>query len=757
VTYGTHLFIRCRPGASGYTYLNGIQIKAAASGGQFPEIVSQPTNRTVVVGSDVSFSVSVIGSAPLSYQWRHNGTNLLGETSASLQLLNVPLNAAGSYSVIVSNGLGAIISSNAVLTVTPVAPPALLPLLNLDFANWDRVKTGFAATGLRTNDFWNGLTFQTEAVAAFAALKRSDGQTTDVGLTVENGGVHSILMHPDLMYQSFCYPSNIGVTVTVTVTNLPNGVYDLYLYGHGDGNLANTHFQVFAGNEDLGNRLTTTNSGWDSINWVEGSQYVVYRGVQVNAGTPLFVMCHPGFGGFTYLNGIQIKAATPEILSQPASRNVAVGQNASFNVVATGSGLLHYQWKHEGTNLVGNTSTELQLANVQLNAAGKYSVTVSNAYGVALSSNAVLTVNGEPPEILVIASNRTVLSGTTQVFWTLAGGTAPLLYQWRHEGTNLVGQTQYALMIENVQPIHSGRYSVVVSNDFGSDVSDEVTMIVNSGVPPQVLLHPTNRTVTAGAPTAFLVSATGTPQLRYQWRHEGTNLVGRTTGTLILQNVQSINAGNYSVVISNDYGSAISSNALLTVNPVVPTNNPAPATLLNVNFATYDVVKTGFSATGLLANDFWNGLSFPFNNSAGFSQLKASDGTVTGTGLTVQNGGGHTGLNHPDAMYRSCLYAQNFGMITTTITNVANGQYDLYLYGHAGANNANTRFQVLMGANDFGSKSTTTNSNWNSANWTEGVQYVVYRGLNLTTNSALVVRCHPGASGYTYFKACGVL
>ena len=55
--------------------------------------------------------------APLSFQWHFNGTNLQGAVDAALTLTNVQLAQAGTYTVLVTNAFGSVLSSNAVLTV----------------------------------------------------------------------------------------------------------------------------------------------------------------------------------------------------------------------------------------------------------------------------------------------------------------------------------------------------------------------------------------------------------------------------------------------------------------------------------------------------------------------------------------------------------------------------------------------------------------------------------------------------------------
>lgn len=270
-------------------------------------------------------------------------------------------------------------------------------------------------------------------------------------------------------------------------------------------------------------------------------------------------------------------------------------------------------------------------------------------------------------------------------------------------------------------------------------------------VPPYIISQPTNQTVSAGTTVTLAVLAGGTPPLRYQWSFNGSTVAEATNASLIFTNVGANRTGVYVVTVTNLQGSILSSNAGLTVNAVTP------GTLLNVNFAA-NQVKTGFAATGLTGSDFWNGLWFPFQPSAGLGGLQRADGTATGAGLTVQNGAGHTGFSHPDLMYQSCCYAQDYGVITLTVTNLPAGRYDFYLYGHAGADTANTVFQLLVGGNDFGNKSTATNSSWSLTNWVEGAQYVVYRGVTVTNGGApVIVKCHPGVSGYTYLNGLQIM
>jgi Bacterial Ig domain len=105
-----------------------------------------------------------------------------------------------------------------------------------------------------------------------------------------------------------------------------------------------------------------------------------------------------------------------------------------------------------------------------------------------------------------------------------------------------------------------------------SDASFDLQLVGSVNHPPALLTHPGNVLVQAGASTTFSASATGTPPLTYQWRFEGAPIVGATNSTHAIAAVNAGMAGSYSAVVSNPYGVALSSSAVLAVNhpPVTP-------------------------------------------------------------------------------------------------------------------------------------------------------------------------------------------
>ena len=91
--------------------------------------------------------------------------------------------------------------------------------------------------------------------------------------------------------------------------------------------------------------------------------------------------------------------------------------------------------------------------------------------------------------------------------------------------------------------------------------------------PATITADPANRTVAVGQPATFSVSASGTPPLRYQWQRNGINISGATAASYTLGSAASgDNGARFRCVVSNDFGSDTSSEAILTV-----TSNGLPA------------------------------------------------------------------------------------------------------------------------------------------------------------------------------------
>jgi GH25 family lysozyme M1 (1,4-beta-N-acetylmuramidase) len=364
----------------------------------------------------------------------------------------------------------------------------------------------------------------------------------------------------------------------------------------------------------------------------------------------------------------------PVFTTQPAANTtVTLGSNVTFTAAASGYPAPTYQWKFNTTNINGANSTSLTITNAQTNNAGVYSVVASNVAGVVTSSNATLTVY-IPLTITTQPTNLTVLKGSTAAFSVAAMGTPPPGYQWQFNDVSIPGASSNVLTIPNVQSNKQGNYSVSVTNSTGSIISSNATLTVVTA--PAITAQPTNRTVIEGNSTTFTVTATGTPTLTYQWLLGGSNIDGATGSSYSIGSVQAGQGGNYQVLVTNNYGAATSSNALLTVlSPPMITGQPHSVTVPAGSNATFTVTATG---TGLTYQWLFNSGAIGGANGTSYTVVGAQTNNAGNYSVLVTNT--VASVTSSNAVLTVSAQAPQFVSVTVT-----NGVVQMVLSGQTGA------------------------------------------------------------------------
>lgn len=158
---------------------------------------------------------------------------------------------------------------------------------------------------------------------------------------------------------------------------------------------------------------------------------------------------------------------------QPTAQTVADGTTVTFSADAGCGGMLRFQWLKDAVPLLdggvvtGVTNTTLTLTGVTAGDAGSYTVWVGNATGTVTGSPVTLTVITRP-FIKTPPAEQTSPLGSNVTFTVVAGGDAPLFYQWSLNGMVLPGQTESSLTLSNVTRAANGVYSVQVTNSVGN-------------------------------------------------------------------------------------------------------------------------------------------------------------------------------------------------------------------------------------------------------------------------------------------------
>ncbi|MEP7372781.1 MAG: PQQ-dependent sugar dehydrogenase [Chitinophagaceae bacterium] len=572
---------------------NSAVYKITYTGSSGPVITNQPQSLTVAQGNTATFNVTATGGAPLTYQWRKNGTNISGATNASYTISSTTATNAGTYSVVVNNSSGTATSNDATLTVTsPNKPPVATittPAAGATYAGGSVISFNGTATDPENGNL--AASSYSWYVLFHHDTHTHPGPTATTGatngsFTIPNTGETA----PNVFYRLYlvvtdqqgakdtAYTDILPRTSTITLNTVPQGL-NITLDGQPFATpLTVTSVEGVLRAIGTVSPQTINGTAHNFISWSQGGSQTQTIATPVNDAT------------------YTANFASPVVItSQPQNIIVSQGNTATLNVTATGTAPMTYQWRKNGADVTGATGSAYTISSVTTASAGTYSVVVTNAAGNVTSTNATLTVTTSPV-ITNQPQNITTTAGNAATFSVTASGTEPLSYQWTKDGSDINGATSAAYSIASVTVASAGIYSVVVSNSNGRVTSNNATLTVTSL--PVITTQPQSITVVPGNNATFGVTASGTAPLAYQWQKDGATINGATGSTYTITSATVSDAGNYSVVVSNANGNITSTDAVLNVT-VSPNRPPSAAITTPVAGTTYaggDIIK--FSGSG---------------------------------------------------------------------------------------------------------------------------------------------------------------
>ena len=174
-----------------------------------------------------------------------------------------------------------------------------------------------------------------------------------------------------------------------------------------------------------------------------------------------------GYGKSDALNTLIDVPSAPTIVTHPQDEQVCENQSVTLSVTTTGAAPLSYQWRKNGEDLPGETSSSLTIDPVSAADAGSYDVVVTNDCGQLTSDPATLTVFANPTPTITADPSETVCEGTTI---TLDAGAGYSGYYWSPGG-----QTT-----RTIQVTASGTYDVTVTDANGCEGWDDIVITVNA-------------------------------------------------------------------------------------------------------------------------------------------------------------------------------------------------------------------------------------------------------------------------------------
>ena len=578
--------------------IQGIYLAGSAGKCAALTITVQPTNETVLVGGANTFTVSGFSSSPIHYQWLFDSKAISGATNSILAITNAQTTNAGTYSVIVANDSGRVISSNAVLTViTPVAitsPPTNAVATLGSPATFDVTASG--STPIFYQWALNGTNIATATNSTYAISSVGFG---DIGL-------YTVVVR------------NIGSAATSAPVML---AFNPQITVNGQ---LGTNF-VFTNTPSAQVKIGTIFSNATIFYTLDGSEpdatSMLYFG-PVTISQSSVVRAIAFDQDFNSAESLAVNITFEQSCSPPPSGLMGwwPGEGNALDVTGTNSGTLlngaGYAPGRVGqafsfTNTLQAVdigyATNIQLQDFTIEGWIKR----SSASVVTLDQNSahdggILSYGGGGYGFLLYHDNHLLLSkiytsGVTSAatitdtdFHHVAVTKTTSLVTFYIDGTN-AGAANYNPGFSFSTHANIGAVGDFQEESFYGLIDDiavynralsatEIQGINGAGsfgkcLGLAILKGPTNETGFFGGTNTFCVGAVGSPPLTYQWLFNNSIIDDATNSTLTITNAQATNEGSYSVIVYG--GSGQTNSAVVTLDLVTaavitagPTNFP---------------------------------------------------------------------------------------------------------------------------------------------------------------------------------------
>lgn len=576
--------------------------------GVAPQLVSNPVSVTVGAGSSATFTVAALGSPTLTYQWRKDGTNLTGATFPTLTIAGAQQDNAGSYDVVISNGVPpAVTSAAATLTVNPAVPVITQQPSNRTVTAGTTVTFTVAASGTAP------LTYRWRKGGADLADGGNISGSGTASLTVTSptltdGGTFDVVVTNSLGFAT-------STAATLTINPAPTGTTLTWNFATADpaGLISGLTGGTMTSNNNNGTvtaiSTTSASSGYTGSSGTSNIGAAARTGAlnQAAGGSAYFEFTLTPASG-KQLSVSSLSFGTRSTSTAPQAYSFFSSVDNYTTAIATGTITNNSSWSLKTntiTGLVGATGTAVTFRLYGHNGSGSPGANTINwrvddvtlAVGVADApptppalttrspANGATSVAATTPITLTFNQPVTVSDSWFTVSSAFAGPLSatvtggPTAYTLTTPSSFTPGDTiTVTTLASKIRDQATGLLAPVADETFS------FTILVPQA--PAITTQPVAVTTAAGESATFSVAASGTAPFSYQWRKDGTAISGNPsalTAQLTLTNVQAAAAGSYDVVVTNGVGSGATSSAVaLQVQAAAPTITTQPTSRVGV-------------------------------------------------------------------------------------------------------------------------------------------------------------------------------
>lgn len=628
---------------------------------------------------EVIASGGTIGTAPNQYTYSWSGANIpIFETTSLATLSNLP---AGTYTVQVRDANNVLRTLS--YTITQPAPlTATYTKTDITCSGLNNGTINITPSGGTPNYTFEWSNQLNQIIATTEDVSNLPAGNYFCTITDANGCTFSIT---NIEIRN---PNTIVISETITpisATGMSNGSISVTVTG---GSPINFPTYTYVWTNSLGTTIGTTSSI-----------------TNLSAGNYNLVVTDAN--GCTNLRTFSVDVIQPLTATITENGIIYCNGSATGSLTVNPSGGLPSSTQPAYTTLWNNGATTPTISGLT---AGIYFVTVTDFNTPQSTFTTSYTIT-EPTPLVVSNVTHTNMncfgSNSGSIDITVSGGTAPYSYQWRNASNIVIATT------EDIANLNVGSYSCIITDANGCTLSIPATTITTNPQLVATVIAQTNVQIYGQSTGAIDINVTGGfGNYSYAWSN------GATT-----QDLSTIPAGTYSVIITDELGCTTTLNTIVITQPtqlVVTENIIAPISCFEGNNGSITASVSGgvtpYVFTWTLPNGTTTNQQILSNRAAGIYTLQVRDvnnatATITitltqpdelagtFTSIPVSCGGNLDGTItiNPTGGSGVYTYLWNTGATTQTITNASVGNYVVQVTDSNGCEKLYTGGQVLAG------------------------------------------------------------
>ena len=558
-----------------------------ASGG-LPTLITWPGAQGVPIGAPLVLSASASGDGPFSYQWRFRGVDIPGATGPRLAFSRFSTSNAGPYSVVVRNAAGAVTSPAASIVALPVAAFGANAggQTNVPLAASNAVAVASGQDHI--------VALKEDGTVVCWGTNKNGQCTVPVGLrnavAVAAGLSHTLALREDGTVVAWGLNSSGQATVPASATNVialaAGAAHSLALRANGTivawgaNQSGQTNVPASASNIVAISAAGTQNLAWRADNTL--IRWGSVKAERHETKPVLGIATGPSYAAVAYSDG------SIAHFDRSVKTNSVV--DTGVGSVAFAVGTYHDVSLQSNGRLVEYSGTSGSNMRVPIPSwlGSVVAISASQDFMVAL-------IHEGPAAAPLQTRSLTAELGGSLVLGFNSPGAMPRRVAWATPRGPIQRDAWDPLIVTGVELQDAGIY-VPSFGALGGVVTGQAIEVAAFPPPiPQILVQPQGATVSAGTNLNLVVIVPPGSVVGYQWARDEIEIPGATGPVLVLTNIQSWNAGDYRVVLSNRTGQVVSDVARLKVAACAPAFSSQPVDQLTVlgQTVTLDARATG--------------------------------------------------------------------------------------------------------------------------------------------------------------------